>query len=297
VALRRGCDVDVLDDLFTGRASCADMEHEDERADCTAEVEAESEEMDEECDDVFEARLGLCAELDDAAHEPAFGPAFADSFVDPLEIGASVTPNPYFALVPGNEWVYEGVSVDDEGNEEIETNTVSVTDRTKLIRGITCLVVHDVAMVEGQVIEDTEDWVAQDIDGNVWYCGEIAQNFESFEGDEPAEPELVDVEGSWKAGRDGAEPGILFPAAPEVGALVRQEVAWGEAEDVIEIADLAGTETAPGGACTETCLVTLDTTPLEPDVEETKYYAPGIGLIVVTAEDERVELIEFTPAP
>jgi hypothetical protein len=273
---------------------CADTADEDERAECVAAAAAQAEETDEECDAVFDARLALCAELDDAAHEPVFGPAHAGSFVDPLEIGASVAPNPYFPLVPGNEWLYEGISVDDEGEEVTETITVTVTDRTKLIEGITCLVVRDVAMIDGVLVEDTEDWLAQDVAGNVWYCGEIAQNFESFDGDEPAEPELVDVEGSWKAGRDGAEPGILLPAVPGLGAVLRQEAAWGEAEDVIEIADLAGTEAAPGGACAGTCLVTVDTTPLEPDVEERKYHAPGIGLIVVTAEGERVELIQFT---
>jgi hypothetical protein len=174
-----------------------------------------------------------------------------------------------------------------------------VTDETKMINGVPCVVVVDTANEDGVVIEITRDWYAQDVTGNVWYCGEIARNFEVFEGDEPATPEVVDIEGSWKAGRDGAEPGILLPFDPQVASVIRQEVSYGEAEDVIRIESITETESSPGGSCDGDCLMTTDFTPLEPDVEENKFYAPGIGLIVeVDLETgDRVELVEFRSAP
>ena len=148
------------------------------------------------------------------------------------------------------------------------------------------------------VVEITRDWYAQDTAGNVWYCGEIARNFEVFEGDNPEEPELVDIEGSWKAARDGAEAGILLPFDPQVGAVVRQEVSYGEAEDAIEILAIDASESAPGGGCTDACLQTRDFTPLEAEANENKYFAVGVGLIVEVDMNtgDRVELIEFTQA-
>ena len=172
---------------------------------------------------------------------------------------------------------------------------VTVTDKTKLIEGVTCRVVNDLVMEDGEPIEDTDDWYAQDLEGNVWYCGEIARNFETFEGDDPEEAELVDVEGSWKAGRDGAKPGILFRANPQVGDVYRQEMALGDAEDAAEVVDLAGTAESPVAACAGDCLVTREFTPIEPDSEELKYYAPGIGMILTTDPDgNREELVAFT---
>jgi len=203
-------------------------------------------------------------------------------------IGDTVEPNPYFPLVPGNRWVYES---------EDEVIVVEVLGETKLIDGITCITVNDIVTEDGIVIEDTDDWYAQDIDGNVWYCGEIAQNFELFDGDEPQLAELVDIEGSWKHGREGAEAGLQLPFDPTVGTTIRQEVLYGEAEDVIEILSVTATETSPAASCTDTCLQTRDFTALEPDVEEHKFYAPGIGLIVELDPEtgERLELVEFTP--
>jgi hypothetical protein len=136
------------------------------------------------------------------------------------------------------------------------------------------------------------------VEGNVWYCGEIARNFEVFDADDPETPELVDIDGSWKAGRDGSEPGILLPFDPQPGIVIRQEVAYGEAEDVIRVESVTATENSPGGSCAGDCLMTTDFTPLEPDVEENKFYAPGIGLIVeIDVETgDRVELAEFTSA-
>lgn len=288
LAMRQACEFDIKDDLFEGRASCVMLSDEEELEECIVDVTDEHGEGREECEEVLDARLDLCEELEDEAHHPDFGTEFADNFVDPLEIGSSVEPNPYLPLVPGTRWVYEG--------SEEETVTVTVTQKTKLIEGITCIVVNDVEEEDGVIIENTNDWFAQDVDGNVWYCGEIAENFEVFEGDDPEDPELVDIEGSWKAGHEGGMAGILIPAEPEVGDLFRQEMKLGDAEDAMEILSVTGTEESPAAACTETCLVTLDFTPLEPGVEENKYYVPGIGLIVeIDLETgDRVELVEFS---
>lgn len=282
---RIACEFDLRDDFFTTTAQCLDTAVPDQA--CLGGAGGDFDEGVEECDDVLEARLDFCESLDDATHDPEFGQAFAANFVNPLQIGVSVPPNPWFALVTGNTWVYEG------DGESIE---VVVTGDTKLIDGVTCVVVIDTAMEDDVVIERTNDWYAQDVDGNVWYCGEISENFEEFDGDETDEPELVDIEGSWKAGREGSEAGILLPFDPVPGDVFRQEFAQTDAEDVIEILAIDATEATMGGACDGTCLLTRDFTPLDPGSEENKYYAPGIGLIVEVdpGTGERVELVEFT---
>lgn len=289
VSLQRACSVDIVDDLFEGTAICLDILDDDDRADCMADVEFEVEEQEGECEEVFDARLQLCEDLGDVAHEPGFGTAFAANFVNPLEIGNTVTPNPWFPLVTGNHWVYEG---------DGEIIDVEVTAETKLINGVTCVVVIDTASEDDIVVEITRDWYAQDVDGNVWYCGEIARNFEVFDGDDPEKPELVDIDGSWKSGRDGAEAGMLLPFDPQPGDIIRQEVSYGEAEDVIQIESVTESETSPFADCDGDCLMTTDFTPLEPDVEENKFYAPGVGLIVeIDVETgDRVELAEFSSA-
>lgn len=282
---RLSCEFDLRDDFFTSNASCMDEANADPA--CFVDAESEFDDGLDECNEVLEARLDLCESLGDATHDPEFGPDFAANFVDPLEIGNTVAANPWFPLVVGNNWVYEG---------DGETIEVTVTGDTKLIDGVTCIVVTDIVSEDETVIEITDDWFAQDVDGNVWYCGEIAENYEEFEGDNTDGPELVDIDGSWKAGRDNAEPGVLLSLDPQVGDVIRQEVLQSDAEDVIEILAIDASETAPGAACAGTCLMTRDFTPLEPGISEHKFYAPGIGMIVETKPDtgERVELITFT---
>ncbi|MBT4160685.1 MAG: hypothetical protein HOE54_05210, partial [Gammaproteobacteria bacterium] len=214
------CGFDVKEGYLEGLGVCSDTSDAAEADECSEEVVESREEDTEECMDVLEARLDLCEQLDDAVHEVAFGEDFADNFVDPLEIGVTIDPNPWFPLVQGNVWIYEASGVDDEGEEVEETITVTVTDAVKLIEGIRCLVVNDTSDEEGDVVEDTDDWFAQDTDGNVWYCGEISKNMELFDGDDPEDVELVDIEGSWKSGREGAEAGMLLPFAPVVGDVI-----------------------------------------------------------------------------
>jgi hypothetical protein len=280
--LRYACEYEVRAEFREATAPCLDNSTTKDA--CMADAEAAHDDARAECDETLQARLDLCEQLDDAAHDAAFGPDFAANFVDPHQIGGTVAPNPYFPLVAGNKWVYES------GDQTI---TVTVTDATKLIQGITCVTVNDVVEENGVVVEDTDDWHAQDADGNVWYCGEESKSYRTFDGDAPAQPELVDIEGSWKAGRDRAEAGVLIPAAPQTGTVIRQELSYTQAEDAIEIVSVTASESAPGGSCDGNCLQTRDFTPLEPGVEESKFYAPGIGLIVETEGEDRIELVDF----
>ncbi|MDX1762957.1 MAG: hypothetical protein R3231_01415 [bacterium] len=271
----RACSHDIRDDFWIALGNCANLADHGARKDCrlqTAEVASESREA---CADQYEARQEVCDALGQSPYDPQIDP---EDFVDPLEIGSSVEPNPYFPLIPGVTRIYEG------GDEII---AVTNTFDTQEIMGVICLVVRDVVEEEGQVIEDTFDWYAQDKAGNVWYFGEIAQNFE--------DGELVDIEGSWKAGVDGAKAGIIMKADPAEGQVYRQEFFLGDAEDMGEVISLTESAIVPGAACDGDCLLTRDWTPLEPDVEEYKYYKSGIGVILEVDPEtlERLELVEI----
>lgn len=283
-AVKKACNFEVKNDYWIAVGNCINESGPDERRTCFQEARTERRDGDSLCKEQQEARMDLCDAVGEARYDPDFDQS---NFVDPTEIGHSVAPNPYFPLVAGNQWKYEGNG---------ETITVTVTDKTKLIEGVTCVVVNDVVKEDDVPVEDTNDWYAQDRGGNVWYCGEIAVDFEVFEGDNPEEPELVAIDGSWKAGRDSAKPGILIGAMPQVGDVYQQEVFLGEAEDISEVISTSGNESVVAGfSCNNNCVITRDGTPIEPGVYENKHYVPGLGLILEEdMEGNRVELVEFT---
>ena len=285
----RACRHEVRDDFWIAVGNCLNSPGVDGCIETASEQKSESFDL---CRDQRTARLNLCARLGERAYDPEWSPG---DFVDPLDIGTYVHPNPYFPLIPGTTWRYESEFLDEEGDLVTETISVEVRRETKLIEGVTCIVVNDVVEEDGVIIEDTDDWYAQDLDSNVWYCGEIALNFESFEGDVPEDPELVDIEGSWKGFRDGAKPGIIMQGTPTVGQVYRQEIALGNAEDAAEVISTSGSASVPFVSCVKSCVVTREFTAIEPDVNDNKYYAPGIGPIleVNLQTGDRVELIEM----
>ncbi len=297
-SLRRACEFEALDEFFIGVATCA---HNATAADAGVCLETYADDRDElldECSAVTAERLNLCVATNDASHNPDFGPGFVANFIDPLLIGVSEQTNPYFPMTQGAEWVFEG-TFEEDGEMVTEVITITVTDKIKLVDGIRCLVVRDIVEVDGDLIEDTDDWFAQDIDGNVWYCGEEVKDYETFDGDVPAIAELVAIDGSFKAGRDGDEAGIQLPFAPVVGDIFRQEVSFANAEDVIEILALDSDESSPAVSCNNSCLQTRDFSPLDPGVQENKYYVPGVGKIleVDLETGDRFELISSTLLP
>ncbi len=193
-----------------------------------------------------------------------------DDFVDRID-------NPFLPLEPGTTMRYEGRHADDE-------EIVEVTDRTREILGVTVTVVRDRVFEGGDLVERTDDWYAQDREGNVWYFGE---NSETIDGGE-----VVSTKGSWEAGKNGAKPGIVMLADPRVGDTYDQERAPGVAEDKGEVLRTDDSISVPFGSF-EDVLRIRDTTPLEPNVVEHKYYARGVGLVSereIKGGDERFEL-------
>jgi len=281
IGLRNACGSDVADDRWEARSLCENLPDEMEREDCLDESEEEYAENRQLCRDQLDARRDLCEELDEDRYVVELDPA--DFVADPLSIGMEVDPNPYFPLVPGTRWVYLS-------EEDGETVTVEVTDTIKMIEGVPAIVVNDVVELtdDGEVIEDTDDYFAQDLDGNVWYLGEIALNYE--------EGELVDIEGSWQAGRDGAHAGVIMFAEPQVGMAYRQEYLPAEAEDAGRVLSITGSAESEAVSCDGDCVITEDFTPLEPDGLEQKVYAPGVGVILEVDPESGepvLELVEF----
>jgi len=220
------------------------------------------------------ASLASACGGDECTVDNTYNPA-----IDPSQFVAAVD-NPLFPLVAGTKLVYMG------GDEHIEVTVMS--DR-RTILGVSTVVVRDTGTVNGEVIEDTFDWYAQDRDGNVWYFGEDTKEYDHGK--------VISTEGTWEGGVDGAKPGILIPAAPVVGQPYRQEYAACNAEDMGQVLAINQTVTVPTGTYTG-CLQTRDTTALEPDVEENKYYCPGVGLALsvdVANGGTREELIQKTP--
>ena len=171
--------------------------------------------------------------------------------------------NKYFPLKPRTTFVYRGKTADAK-----ESDIMKVTPDTRNIMDVKCVVVDDRVFEDGKLTEKTYDWYAQDDKGNVWYFGENSKEYENGK--------VKSTGGSWEAGKDGAEPGIIMPADPKVGKTYRQEYYKGEAEDMARALKLDGSVEVPYGSF-DNVLVTDEWTPIEKNVAEHKFYAPGVG--------------------
>ena len=201
--------------------------------------------------------------------------------IDPADF-VSAIDNPYWPLTPGTSYEFESAD---------EQTKVVVTSERRTVMGISTVVVSDKVFADGKLSEDTSDWYAQDRAGNVWYFGEATLSYEDDPAGDPA--------GSWEAGVDGAQPGVVMLADPLGGDVYRQEFYAGDAEDMALVRYANGSITVPAGSY-ENVLVTEEWTPLEPKVIELKYYAKGIGVVEerqILGGTELVKLTKVTPAP
>jgi hypothetical protein len=177
--------------------------------------------------------------------------------------------NPYLPYRPGNVWVYRGVK-----DGVSQKDVVRVTHRTRLIMGVRCTAITDVATHGARPLERTTDWYAQDRAGNVWYFGEATAAY-GANG-------TVDRSGSWLAGVHGARPGIVMTAHPRVGDAHRQEYWPGHAEDQYWLVALGQRVHVPAGSYAGAAR-TLEWSRLEPTVIDEKFYVRGVGVVRETA--------------
>ncbi len=218
-----------------------------------------------------------CDNGDEDIPLPDFGEA---TFSNPTNI-----TNPYYGPMQQYIYHYEGYEYEDGEFPDEPTEVIFIERKieTREVMGIQTVIQRDYVSEDGVIIEDTDDWLAQDDDGNLWYMGEDSKNYDD-------EGNYIDNEGSWEAGVDGALPGYWLPGDPYVGQRYYQEFYEGEAEDWAEVIAIDASVDLEIGSYSNV-LVTRDVNPFEPGVYELKYYAPGTGFIKEEKyeDDELVE--------
>ena len=265
-AAQRSCTAGAKSDYALALGKCANIANSAAQKACRAQAKADLADAMSECQDQLDARLEACDRLGGGVYDPPINPSHFSTTID----------NPLLPMVPGTTFVYVS---------PIESNVVTVTHNTRVIDGVTCVEVHDVVYTDGAVTEDTLDWFAQDSASNVWYFGESTVEF--------VDGLPASLEGSWMAGVDGAKPGIVMQGNPMLGQFYRQEFLLGTAEDLAEVTGLNETVDVPAGHF-DGCLKFRETTPLEPDAMEDKFYAPGVGQIldIDLESGEHLELVQ-----
>ncbi len=229
-------------------------------------------------------------------------PVLPDFDVDNFDPNAPIN-NPYFPILDfSNTYVYEG-EFEEEG--EIVTEGFSLTNINMgpMVLGVQTTTQLDRSYEDGVLVEETHDYYAQDVHGNVWYMGEDVKNF-IYDDD----GNLIETnnEGAWLAGVNGALPGYIMPVDLTVDFEYFQEFA--ENDEALDVGRIFATGELISLEIGEfhNVLRTLETNPFfEPDSREFKYYVPGLGLILIeeglneALEDPElvVELVDIVTVP
>lgn len=213
--------------------------------------------------------LTVCQSLvpKDAHSAPSLPEFDASQFVP----GAPVD-NPYFPLLDFNTRTFVSREEGEENRFELQVLGVGPS-----ILGVRTTSRRDRAFEGGLLVEDTFDYYAQDKAGNVWYFGEDVTNY------------LYDDQGNligtnnasaWRAGVNDAQPGFIMPTDQTIGFNYYQEFApENEALDQGTTSGFVEHLSVEYGDF-QNVLQILETTELDPDFREFKYYAFGQGLIL-----------------
>jgi len=208
----------------------------------------------------------------------------AANFSDPTNID-----NAWMPFEPGTRFVYDGITVEDDGTEVPHRIVINVTDLTKVIGGVRTVVTWDLDYSDGQLVEAELAFFAQDDDGNVWRVGEYPEEYE--DGKVIAAP-------TWIHGFEEAKAGIMMQANPQTGTPSYAQ-GWGPAVDWTDRGqvDQVDQQTCVPVDCYEGVLVIRETSASEPDAQQLKYYARGVGNVRVGwrgAGEKTKETLELT---
>jgi len=268
----RSCRRAAQSDYWLALAKCVNLADPAAREACRTQASADLNDARQTCNEQNDVRQEACDRLGETAYDPVINHS---NFVARID-------NPYFPLIPGTTFIYEGHTA-----QGFEHDEFAVTHNRRVILGVTCVEVRDTVTVDGELTEDTLDWFAQDREGNVWYFGENTHELEHGL--------ITTIDGTFMAGVNGDKPGIVMKAHPVIGDFYRQEFSLANAEDFAETVSLTASVTVPAGSF-HNCLKSKETTPLETDLLEYKFYAPGVGnvLTVDARTGDREALVQIT---
>jgi hypothetical protein len=200
--------------------------------------------------------------------------------IKPADFTTKIT-NKYFALPVGKKMTYESTT---QGGttERVE---IEILNEPKVIEGVETVIYQDREYKNGQLVEETRDYLAQHKNGDVWYFGEDVNNF--------LNGILLNHSGSFIHGKDGARAGIWMKAEQRLGDSYRQEYYVGKAEDMRDTVATGLTVSTKLGTYSD-CVKVYDWTPLEKKSREHKYYCPKVGSLVLTEDLETGSRSELT---
>jgi len=228
--------------------------------------------------------LGAAAAADTPAemgHEDFDAARFGD---------ASNLTNPWFAFEPGTQWIWDGTTVDDEGDELPHRVVITCTGLVKEIGGIPCAVTYDADFEEDELVEAEIAFFAQDDDGNVWRMGEYPEEYDEGK---------IDAHPTWLHGVEGSIAGLTMWADPKVGSRPFSE-GWAPSvdfTDVCRVREFVAKDCVPVD-CYENVVVIEETSVGEAGIFQLKSWAKGVGNIRVgydgpDATQESLELVSL----
>jgi len=216
--------------------------------------------------------------------EPKLEAFDAGTFTGPIQVD-----NKWMPLKPGTRYVYEGTTIEDDGTAVPHRIVINVTDLTKMIGGVRTVITWDLDYSDGELVEAELAFFAQDTSGTVWRMGEYPEEYDA--GKFIAAP-------AWIHGLEDARAGIMMPATPQVGTPSYAQ-GWGPAVNWTDRGqvDQVGQKTCVRAGCYENVLVIAETSAGEPDAQQLKSYAPGVGNVHVGwrgAGEKTKETLELT---
>lgn len=217
-------------------------------------------------------------------------PTGTPTFGDPTNI-----TNPYHPFQPGGVKIFYGA----EGRTKLVGVHLYLTE-TRVFNWnsttVECRVLREIAFEDGQLVEISDNYFAQADDGTVYYFGEVVDNYE--------DGVVVNNDGSWlvggpipgsddpqDAGNDTA-PTVFMPANPEVGDVFKPEDLPGVVDETAEVVRVDIKVKVPVGRF-EGAIQIKETSQLEPG-STSKWYAPGVGVVMEKAKREHLNLISST---
>ena len=212
--------------------------------------------------------------------------------IDPANFDATSTTidNRYMPLKPGTQFVYRGSDLID-GKRVPHRVDYIVTDLTKVVDGVRTVVIWDRDHSRDQLEEAELTFFAQDKTGNVWHLGQYSEIYEG--------KELAGARGFLVGYVAGAKAGIMMQAHPQPATPSYSEgyapapIYWTDRARIYRVGQKT---TVPAGSY-EDVLVTEEYSAQQTDGSQLKYYAPGVGNVLVgfkgnDAEGEKLELVE-----